>query len=154
MSSRTNNKVVRVADNLPPASSILVPNQPPLPAAATLSSVLTVAPATVEATNMYPSFTQQAPLQPTIPAAVQLAITRAHALLNPTAVGSIYPTATQPLIPTLLPPLIPTIGGIMQPSAHHQSVTMQPPVHQMISDTLPPVPAQIRQKIIRTRQVH
>ena len=26
---------------------------------------------------------------------------------------------------------------------------MQPPVHQIISDTLPPVPAQVRQKIIQ-----
>ena len=98
MLAGTNNEAVQIADNWSPASSILAPDQPPLPAAATLSSVPTVAPATAEATTVYPSFTQQSPLQPIITAAIQPAITRAHASLNPTAAGSSYPAATQPPI--------------------------------------------------------
>ena len=62
----TNNEAVQIANNLSPASSILAPDQPPLQAAATLISVLTIAPATAEATIVYPAFTQQASLQPTI----------------------------------------------------------------------------------------
>ena len=66
----------------------------------------------------------------------------------PIAVASSYLDTVQPTIPALLPPPMPATGWTMQQPPYHQ-LTTQPTVHPMATDTLPPVPAQIRQKIIQ-----
>ena len=66
----------------------------------------------------------------------------------PTAVALSYLDAVQPPISTLLLPSIPTTARTTQQSPYHQ-VTTQPTVHPMANDTLPPQPAQLRQKIIQ-----
>ena len=57
---------------------------------------------------------------------------------------------THPLqltIPATIQPLINFVQHL--PPAYHYTKHVQPPIHQMASDTLPPVPAQMRQKIIQ-----
>ena len=66
----------------------------------------------------------------------------------PTAVAPSYSDTVQPPIPTLLLPVMPATGWTMQQPPYHQ-LTTQPTVHPMATDTLSPVPAQIRQKIIQ-----
>ena len=65
-----------------------------------------------------------------------------------TAVAPSYLDAVQPPIPTPLLPSIPTTAWTIHQPAYHQ-VTTQPTVHPMAKDTLPPVPAQLRQNIIQ-----
>ena len=59
-----------------------------------------------------------------------------------------YPAVVQPSMSTLLPPSMPTSSWTTQQPPYHQ-LTMQPPAHLTTCDTLPPVPAQIHQKIIQ-----
>ena len=66
----------------------------------------------------------------------------------PIEVTPSYSDAVQPPIPTLLLPSIPTTAWTMQQPPYHQ-VTTQPTVHPMANDTLPPVPAQLCQRIIQ-----
>ena len=65
-------------------------------------------------------------------------------------------TITHPAL--VSPSLIPGAGTTIpqSPEAHHittqlpaHHITTQPPVYQLISDTVPPVPVQIRHKIIQ-----
>ena len=55
----------------------------------------------------------------------------------------------QPLINVIQPPYTPAAGGTIVPPAYHYTKHVQPPIHQMAGDTLPPVPAQMHQRIIQ-----
>ena len=123
--------------------------QPPLSiTAATNFSTVTVPPGPTTATAMtsHPVFTRQASSPP---AAVTLNVQPPPPMAHgaPTAVAQSYSDTVQPPIPALLPPAMPATGWTMQQPPYHQ-LTTQPTVHPMANDTLPPVPAQIRQKII------
>ena len=140
----------RTTSNLSLASTVHASEQPPPSLAATLSLFSAVAvpprPTTVTATSGHPAFTQHTLLPPAIPLVVQPQIPTAYTA--PTAAAPTYSAVVQPApIPTLLPPSTPTSGWIMQQPPYQP--IMQPAAHPMTSDTLPPVPAQIRQKIIQ-----
>ena len=141
-------EAARTTSNLSPASTVHASEQPPPSLAATLSqlSAVTVSPrvpTTVTATSGHSAFTQHTSLPPAIPLNVQPRpqIPTVHTAPAPTY--SIQPAP----IPTPLPLPMPTSGWIMQ-QPPYQSI-MQPAAHPMTSETLPPVPAQIRQKIIQ-----
>ena len=141
-------EAARTTNNLSPASMVHASEQPPPSLAATLSqlSAVTVSPrvpTTVTATSGHSAFTQHTSLPPAIPLNVQPRpqIPTVHTAPAPTY--SIQPAP----IPTPLPLLMPTSGWIKQ-QPPYQSI-MQPAAHPMTSETLPPVPAQIRQKIIQ-----
>ena len=92
-------------------------------------------------------FTRQASLLPAaITFNVQALPPMAHGAS--TAVAPSYSDTVQLLIPALLPPAMPAAGWTMQQPPYNQ-LTTQPTVYPMATDTLSPVPAQIRQKIIQ-----
>ena len=66
----------------------------------------------------------------------------------PTAVTSSYLDVVQLPMPTLLLPSMPATSLTMQQPPYHQLI-IQPTVHPMANNTLPPVLAQIHQKIIQ-----
>ena len=134
--------------HLSPASTEHHLKQPPLSiTAATNVSTFTVpsVPTTITATTSQPAFTRLASL---LPAAVTFSVQAPIAHGAPTAVASSHSDTVQLLIPALLPPAMPATGWTMQQPPYHQ-LTIQPTVQPMATDTLPPIPAQIHQKIIQ-----
>ena len=146
----TSHEATRSTGNLSPASTEHHLEQPPLSTtAATNFSTVAVppGPTTVTVTTSQPAFTHQASsLLAAVTFNVQAPPLMAHGA--PTAVAPSYSDTVQPPIPALLPPATPATGWTMQQPPYHQ-LTTQPTVHPMATDTLPPVPAQIRQKIIQ-----
>ena len=146
----TSHEATRSTGNLSPASTEHHLEQPPLSTTAT-TNFSTVAippgPTTVTATTSQPAFTHQAS---SLPAAVTFNVQAPPLMAHgaPTAVAPSYSDTLQPPIPALLPPATPATGWTMQQQPYHQ-LTTQPTVHPMATDTLPPVPAQIRHKIIQ-----
>ena len=146
----TSHEATRSTGNLSPASTEHHLEQPPLSiTAATNFSTVAVppGPTSITATTSQPAFTRQAS---SLPAAVTFNVEAppptAHGA--PTAVAPSYSDIVQLPIPALLPPVMPATGWTMQQPPYYQ-LTTQPTVHPMATDTLPPVPAQIRQKIIQ-----
>ena len=136
----------RTTSNLSLASTVHAPDQPQPSTDASISfSTLAMPPrtATVTTTAGHSVLTS---LQPPIALNAQPPIPTAHAAI--TAAAPMYPAVVQPPISTLLPPSMPTSSWTTQQPPYHQ-LTMQPPAHLTTCDTLPPVPAQIRQKIIQ-----
>ena len=145
----TSNEVTRNTSNLSPVSTEDPPEQPP-PSIIAASNFSTIAvpsgPTTITVMTSYSMFTHHAS---SLPPAVTFNVPPpplAHGAL--TAAAPSYLDAVQLPIPTSLPPSIPTTAWTMQQLPYHQ-VTTQPTVHPMAKNTLQPVPAQLRQKIIR-----
>ena len=117
--------------------------------AATNFSTVTIplGPTTITATTSQPAFTR---LASSLPAAINFNVQApppmAHGAL--TAIVPSYSVTVQPPIPVLLPLFMPATGWTMQQPPYHK-LTIQPTVHPMATDTLPPVLAQICQKIIQ-----
>ena len=112
-------EATQITGNLSSASATHAPNQPPSSIATATMSHPTI----ITPTPGHTAITQ--PLQLTIPATVQ------------------------PLINVVQPPSTPAASGTIVPPAYLYTKHVQPLIHQMASDTLPPVPAQMRQKVIQ-----
>ena len=112
---------------------------------------------TLEATqitgNLSPASATHAPNQP--PSA---ATTMSHPTIVTPTQGNTALTqplqltisaTVQPLINVVQPPPTSAASGTIGQPAYHYTKHVQPLIHQMASDTLPPVPAQMCQKIIQ-----